>query len=261
MKKTRTNSKGKTKRSTVSKSERLLTSTPKSPLAHTYAHALEASALERLVQRYEVSRTEVMAALLPAKTGTLLDLACGDGALLKRAAAKFRRVIGYDISAARLRRAELTLAAIGKRSPQVTLHSCDLDQGIPLKSASVDAVTCEASLSCFQRPDLLLDEVHRVLKPHGVFVVQIANYAFLPRRLALLVGKLPKISSFTGFGDGGMFHHFTYQSLRELLREHGFHVRRQANSGVAAPVRQIWPSLLAGDIIYLAEKITSRNAN
>jgi hypothetical protein len=69
-----------------------------------------------------------------------------------------------------------------------------------------------------------------------------------------MLGRLPKISSFKGFGDGGMLHYFTYDVLAELLVAQGFEITQATNSGVLAGLRKLWPSLLAPDIIYLATK-------
>ncbi len=229
----------------------MLKNTKKTIFEKDFADNFQPNALERLIQMFEVRRSVVMSRLLPKKVSVLVDLACGDGTFLSQNATHFSRGYGFDISEKRIGNAKKALKEFGKK---MIFKAYDLDKGIPLKSKSVDTVVCEASLSYFVRPDFVVKEIHRVLKKNGAFIVQIGNYAFLTRRVALLFGQLPKVSSFTGFGDGGMLHYFTYRSLRELLTEKGFDIEVETNSGVVASARKIWPELFAGDVIYKAVK-------
>lgn len=206
---------------------------------------------EKLIQAWETSRTEVIIDLLPTRIGKLADIACGSGKLLTKVSSRCEFIYGFDISPLRLRQAKKELKKVGHK---IKLQAVDLDKKIPLTNKKLDVIVCEASLNCFFRPDFVLAECYRTLKPHGLLVIQVPNYAFLPRRLSLLLGKMPKVSSFTGFGDGGMWHNFTYSSLKALLQQTGFIIKKTSNSGVWAGLRKIRPSLLAGDIIYLAQK-------
>lgn len=211
--------------------------------------------LERFVTKFEDNRTDVMYRLIRTKKGVFVDLACGDGQFLNMVKGRFKALYGFDISRSRINNAKKKF----KDYKKVKLAIKDLDQGVPLMNSSVDTVVCEASLAYFIRPDLLIGEVSRVLKPGGEFIVQIANYAYLPRRLALLFGKLPKTTPVKGFGDGGMIHHFTYASLKELLGINSFKITNKENSGILAKYRKIWQELLASDIIYRSVKIKKIN--
>jgi ubiquinone/menaquinone biosynthesis C-methylase UbiE len=206
---------------------------------------------QKIIMKYELYRDDVIVSLIPNKGKVVVDVPCGDGLLLAKVADRFDTLIGLDISTVRLKNAAKNLSAHARK---LELQQHDVDTGLPFASNSVDVLTCNASIGCFVHPELFLDEVNRVLKKDGVFILQIGNYAFLLRRLALLFGYLPKISAFTGFGDGGMLHYFTYDSLAELLRQHNLVVTKTSNSGLLASVRKIWPSLLASDIIYQAVK-------
>lgn len=216
-----------------------------------FADNFQPNWLEKLVQRWETNRESVILSLLPDHGGILVDVPCGDGDLLLKASTRFKKLIGYDISRVRITNAKKLLA---KTAGRVELSVQDVDQGLPLKANSVDALVCNAAIGCFVNPEAFLAEAHRVLKPKGTLIIQIGNYAYLTRRLALLMGSLPKISSFRGFGDGGMLHYFTYAVLAELITAQGFQITNQTNSGVAASLRRWWPSLLAPDIIYQAVK-------
>jgi ubiquinone/menaquinone biosynthesis C-methylase UbiE len=201
--------------------------------------------------KYEVHRTTVMLSLVPEKGKVFVDVPCGDGQLLAAVVNRYTKLIGYDIAQVRVDNAQGLLKPLAKHL-ELKVH--DVDKGLPLADNSVDVLTCNASIGCFVYPEFFLQEVHRVLKKNGVFVVQIGNYAFLARRLMLLFGRLPKISGFPGFGDGGMLHYFTYAVLAELIEKAGLKITQRSNSGLFAGLRKIWPELLASDIIYQATK-------
>jgi SAM-dependent methyltransferase len=205
----------------------------------------------KLIQKYEKYRLDVMVELLPKKGKVLVDLACGDGKLIFKAKDRFTKLIGFDIAENRIRNAKKH--ARGERG--FTFKVADLDQGIPLPDKSVDVITCEAAIGCFYDVEFMVREIHRVLKPKGIFILESPNFAYLPRRVSLGLGNLPKCSAFPGFGDGGLIHYFTYSVMEELLREGGFKVEVVTNSGVWPSLRRFWPSLLAGDMIFKVRKI------
>lgn len=207
--------------------------------------------LEQMVIKYEKHRSDVMSEFINKKYNTLVDLACGDGFFIKKNIHKFKHAIGFDIAKNRIIKAKHELKSYKKN---VVLKAHDLDKGIPLKDESVDVAICEASIGCLNDPEFFVKEVHRVLKKNGRFILQIGNYAFISRRITLMLGNLPKISSFQGFGDGGMLHYFTFASLKELLENNGFVIKEKSNSGLFAKFRKIWPELLSSDIIYYATK-------
>ncbi len=219
----------------------------KSLFESSFSDNFKPSLLEKLVIKFEKNRSDVISELIGEASGTLLDLACGDGNLLFKNSYKFKNLIGIDISEKRIRNAKSKLRDI-KRNTKLFSH--DLDTSIPLESSSVDVAVCEASIGCLVRPESFLKEVHRILKKDGIFIVQIGNYAFISRRIALLFGTLPKISSFKGFGDGGMLHYFTFNSLKELLIDNHFKILKMSNSGILSRIRMLLPSILSSDIIY-----------
>lgn len=101
---------------------------------------------------------------------TILDYGCGPGNdvtgfLLYTKAA---RVIGIDVSRKALELARRRLDLHGIDTSRVTLlHSSDALDLIPLDSDAVDYVNCGGVLHHTSRPDLILSELHRVLKPGG----------------------------------------------------------------------------------------------
>lgn len=119
-----------------------------------------------------------LARAIPARVRTVLDLACGSGAVSRELVSADRTVVGIDLS-----EAELTLAA--ERGPGPWVRG-DIRR-LPFADGSVDAVT--ASLGLVVVPELseVLSEVARVLKPGGVLAaIAPALRGIAPRDLAVL---------------------------------------------------------------------------
>jgi SAM-dependent methyltransferase len=94
-----------------------------------------------------------LAALLPA-SARVLDLGCGDGALLERLGPQ---AVGIDLS-----RDELVLAR--GRVAQARA------QELPIADGSIDICTCHLAFMLFDEPERVVAELARVLAPGGEFV-------------------------------------------------------------------------------------------
>ena len=217
-----------------------------------FSNNYEPGVFARFVKKYETYRSEQISKLLPKKGEILVDLACGDGDFLLKHRKRFKSLIGFDIASNRIKQARTQVDSTDRK--RFSFKVADLDQGIPLTDESADVIVCEASIGCFYDVDFFLNEVNRVLSINGVFILESPNYAYLPRRLSLVLGKLPKCSAFGGFGDGGLLHYFTFSVMKELLKSHNFEIESTTNSGLLAQIRKVWPELLAGDMIIKAKK-------
>lgn len=87
----------------------------------------------------------------------VLDIACGTGALVAAAAQRGAEVIGMDF-------APTMIAEARRRHPGLDFRVGDAE-AIPLADASVDAVTCSFGLLHMERPDRVLAEISRILRP------------------------------------------------------------------------------------------------
>jgi trans-aconitate methyltransferase len=110
---------------------------------------------------------EPVLALLNPQTGErILDLGCGDGVLTKKVASAGATVIGVDgsadmVAAARKNGIDAQVADAHK------LHF----------NAEFDAVFSNAALHWMKRdPDLVIDGIHRALKPGGRFVAEMGGH-------------------------------------------------------------------------------------
>lgn len=201
--------------------------------------------------KLEKHREEVVFELLPKGEG-LLELACGAGNLALRAAERFKEVVGLDVSRNQIQRAQRK--ANRNKTKNVKFLIADVNGGLPFANKSFDTVTAVAALAHFYDPIFVVSEVARVLKKGGTFILQVPNVAYLPRRLALLFGKLPRVST-SDFGwDGGHLHYFTEAEVLRLLNKNGFETIKVLCSGVLAKIRSIYPSLFGGDLIFVCKK-------
>jgi SAM-dependent methyltransferase len=87
----------------------------------------------------------------------VLDIACGTGALAAAAARRGAEIIGMDF-------APTMIAEAIRRHPSIDFRVGDAE-AIPIADASVDAVTCSFGMLHMERPERVLGEVARVLRP------------------------------------------------------------------------------------------------
>lgn len=91
---------------------------------------------------------------------TVLDVACGSGAMSRELAMEGRTIIGIDLSESEIRQ-----AAERSNSPFVIGDALRL----PFADESFDAVVTSMGLAVIRPVPDLLDEIARVLKPGGAF--------------------------------------------------------------------------------------------
>lgn len=105
----------------------------------------------------------------------VLDVACGHGRISRELARRGAHVVGVDVSAALLAKAEALEAAapFGIRY----VHA-DISAVPPLEAAAFDAVTCNFGLSDIDDLDGCLAAVARALRPGGRFVFAVLHPCF-----------------------------------------------------------------------------------
>jgi ubiquinone/menaquinone biosynthesis C-methylase UbiE len=222
---------------------------------YTEAYPARKSATPRhdmpgFLQRHELHRTDAAIRLLP-RGGRLLDVGCGNGTLLMKCAADFDHLVGVDVADTQISGARSQLAAAGVDNVQLVL--ANIDTGLPLASRQFDVVTAIAVLGIIFDPVAALEELRRVLKPGGCLAIEVLNLVYLPRRLALVMGRLPAQTTCHGW-EGGHLHNFTRAAVLDLLQTHGFALQHCTGSGVFTSLRTWWPSMLLGNVIAVSTK-------
>lgn len=136
----------------------------------------------------------------PTEHRTLLDLACGSGALTALCHERFAgrvTLIGVDMSAE-----ELALARKRVPDPAVVLH-CGMAQEMRfIADDSIDVVICHWALTLMDPIEPVLAELRRVLRPNGILA-------------AIVDGELATVSSY------GELHHLIYDWVQREYPDYG----------------------------------------
>ncbi len=126
--------------------------------------------------------------------GTVLDYGSGDRPLEPMLAGKFDRYIAADYPA--------TNAAHARR-PDVVINT----DGLDLPDESVECVVLTEVLEHLYEPKLVLQEIHRLLKPGGTFI-----------------GTVP--FAMNEHEQPYDFHRYTFFCLKTMFEKTGFEIRR-----------------------------------
>ena len=119
--------------------------------------------------------TRLYAELLPPG-GVILDLMSSWVSHLPEDAS-FAAVIGHGMNTAEL--------AANPRLTRWFVQDLNVEPGLPLETASIDAVTICASVQYLQQPVAVLREIRRVLRPGGCVVITFSNRCFPTKAVAL----------------------------------------------------------------------------
>jgi 2-polyprenyl-3-methyl-5-hydroxy-6-metoxy-1,4-benzoquinol methylase len=164
------------------------------------------------------------------KPARILDIGCGDGkfaSLLGKTTNA--RVVGIDVS-------EAAIALAGQR-----IESYRVDVGkdnYPFEDGHFDGIFCGEVIEHLFDTDHLLDEINRVMNDEGFCILTTPNLAAWYNRICLALGYQPfytevsiyhnvgKLTTRGGMTSTGHIRGFTYRSLRELLKEHNFIIKK-----------------------------------
>ncbi|MGB9022897.1 MAG: class I SAM-dependent methyltransferase [Candidatus Bathyarchaeia archaeon] len=105
------------------------------------------------------------------QNGTLADIGCGPGYLLQLIAKEIPQLslIGVDISEEMLRKAAINLSTLGL-DRKVQFKQGDIEK-LPFDDDSLDFIVSTLSLHHWSHPKHALDEIYRVLKCDGEFLL------------------------------------------------------------------------------------------
>jgi len=115
----------------------------------------------------------------------VLDLGCGGGYMAEALARRGVRVTGVDPSLASLEAAQKHAQAQGLD----IIYRAGVGEAIPLETHSVDRVVCVDVLEHVQDVEKVLSEVHRVLRPQGIFFFDTVNRNWLSRFIIITLAE------------------------------------------------------------------------
>jgi SAM-dependent methyltransferase len=184
---------------------------------------------ERQPQTFVDRRVETILELLPAlgPEARLLDVGCLEGTLTRLYADRVgtKRVHGIDVA-----------GVDAARAKGIEAVAFDLNSGasLPHPDASFEVVTCIETLEHVLPTDRLLAEIHRVLAPGGIAIVDVPRLdSFLNVGLLLLGYQPPGVECsrerrYGSLNQGsvltGHVAYFTRRALHEMLEATGFRI-------------------------------------
>jgi demethylmenaquinone methyltransferase/2-methoxy-6-polyprenyl-1,4-benzoquinol methylase len=177
-------------------------------------------------------RKKVLALVSQRNPKTVLDIATGTGDLaLLMAETSAEKIIGLDISAGMLEvgRKKIASANLSNKIEMVLGDS----EAMPFEDNSFDAITVAFGIRNFEHLDLGLQEILRVLKPNGIFVVlETSNptktpykqgYSLYTKYLLPLIGKVfsKDKAAYNYLSESASVFPFG-EALNNILRKNGF---------------------------------------
>ena len=147
------------------------------------------------------------AAVSLIKNGSVLDVGCGDGLLLRMLRERGVKGKGLDVSETAV---ELC------RADGLDVSSGDFTQEtLPFKDDAMDYVVALDVLEHLYHPEILLKEMARVARI--AVIIGVPNFSSLPARLQVLMGHVPE----NNHPHKGHVYWFNFNILEQLCRSVG----------------------------------------
>lgn len=150
-----------------------------------------------------------------SRCNNLLDVGCGTGVIMHFIKGRVKKIYGIDVSKEDLQKAKMK----GILTTYVNFDRMKF----PFETNFFDTVTCLDVIEHVLDPQMLLKEIHRVLRKDGTLILSTPNIRFSNHIYDLVVkGIFPKTSLDQSLYDGGHVHFFTYKDMINLLQNAGF---------------------------------------
>lgn len=172
---------------------------------------------------------DIISALSCVKSGRLLDIGCGYGSFLQIAMGREWKVSGIDLS---------EKAVLYARSKGLDVSNKDLFE-MAYQDEEFDVVTMFYVLEHLLNPVKYLQEVYRILKPHGLLLIRIPHTTPIIKilRIANIPNRLYDAPSHLS--------DFSPNTIKRTLKKVGFTNIRTVVGGMTYPV-----SLLERGVSY-----------
>ena len=187
----------------------------------------------------DLSVIRLLAELVP-EGSRVLDLGCGDGALLDYLQ-RHRGCSGYGVELD-----DANVLACARRG--VNVLQLNLDQGLKVfADQSFDVVLQIDTLQHLRNAEVMLRETVRVGREG---IVAFPNFAHWPNRLSIMKGRMPVTRRLPyQWYDTPNIRVGTHADLGELAMRSGLKVRDSFGLQEGLTVRT-WPNLMAGTSVY-----------
>lgn len=131
---------------------------------------------------------------------------------------------------------------------------------LPLKSNSIDFALTVRTLHHFQAPDLLFNEVHRVLKTNGYFLFEIPNKRHLVQIFRFFLGKTKHNPfRYEPYSLNDTFINFHPYAIKKILMASGFSIEQSVNTSYfrSAQLKKWFSANTLAKLDYLLQHILS----
>lgn len=197
----------------------------------------------------------------------LLDCGCGNG--------DFTRRIAEIIGTSHLYGIEYLSRPDPASDSSLQIVNSDLNDRFPFEDESFDVIHANPVIEHLHETDLFIEEVYRVLKKGGSAIISTPNLVGLHNIFSLFFGKQPfsaHVSNKAIVGNSfdpkhGLRHAsrgevhlriFTYESLIEIFKYHGFTVEKICGGGyypLPSFIARILARIDARHAVYLTLKV------
>lgn len=147
-----------------------------------------------LRQRLELLKAN-LSSLPDANFTNVLDLGCGPGTYVRYLCGKHQRVVGLDYSIPSL------LKALGKDEKKNGIYIGGDAYALPFSENSFDLILSIGTLQSMERPERVLAEVKRVLRPNGILILEYLNHFdvvnFSLKLFSMIMGRPPRVRSYS----------------------------------------------------------------
>lgn len=141
-----------------------------------------------------------------SESGRILDVGCGNGNLFTLLPDGKYELHGVDFSENMIDEAKMNCKT------QATFSVADAES-LPFDDDSFDMIVCNASFHHYTRPDDVLKEMRRVLKPSGKLLI---GDPYVPGIARPLINVLIK------FSEKGDYHFYGFDEMQELFLKNEF---------------------------------------
>jgi 2-polyprenyl-3-methyl-5-hydroxy-6-metoxy-1,4-benzoquinol methylase len=145
---------------------------------------------------------------IPGREGFIIDLGCGEGITTEKVIREQKNCVGYDIIPENIRIC---------REHNIPVILGDISK-LAIKSDSIDTILLIEVIEHLEKPEQIVNEIHRVLKNGGRVIIVYPN-DFTIKMIRILTGKWQEAKY-----DPGHVHQWKPRQVCSLLETNGFSI-------------------------------------